>query len=307
MAGFTTVTITAGAGDTVKVALESLWANQQVMRNMHLGSSAPSTIVNGMIWIDNTSSTRYVVKLRQNAAWVVLTDKIAEGNRDFDGFQALNFLCEKLTSVNLVSTEARLQFDTTLKMLAAGDGTLELLYQGWDNAFTNMLAIPMSMNVTGLGTPATADTQTRHTPAWLMNAVAEELNLLALERVPAGWPGGTDLFIDVWYLLDAAETANDDPKFDGDLRAIDAEVHTVNKAATALVVSTDDVGSVVTQFSLHRARLTIDHNDATNTVTAGSLISCVLGRTAVGGAGEVAGAIIIGASLMIPAIGAQAE
>lgn len=298
---YSAVTIAAGSGDSVTQALTKLYDNTEALRTLHIGSSAPAVTDNGQVWVDNTSSTQYVVKLRQNGAWVVLTDKIAEGDRDFDANEAQNMKLHQLATGSLPTTEALVWYDTTVDQHGGTSSSSAKRYWAFANTdASSVVQIPCSLNVTNAGTPATANTDT-DLGGWQMDAATEELNIIAERPIPNGWTGADDLTLRVRCLLLNAETASDTIDLDGTwISMTPGSGDGPGKSATAFAAASQDISTGNAQYDLHTVSLTVDHDDATNPVAVGDVWKATVLHDPAAGGAPVAGIIVIGATLEVP-------
>ena len=269
------------------------------LRNHHLGSAAPSSPVEGDVWFDNTSATRFLVKLYQNGGWIILTDKIAEGDRDFDANEAQNVHLEELVTGSLptaaAGTESRIWWDSTLEKPGTCSSAVNSYFAVCNADATTDIRVPMRMHVASLATPATANTATE-LGGWTLDAAADEL--CGVARVPAGWTAANDLTVEVQCLLLVAETAADDIDMDGNWISITpGSGDGASKTETGFAAVTQDIGAGNAQYDIHTVTLVVDHDDATNPVAAGDTFRCTINHNA---AGQVAGIIVIGMDLVAP-------
>ena len=300
MANWTAHDTNTSTGDDPAVFAATVKANAEKNRNHFIDSAAPASPVEGMLWFDDNDATRFVCKLYQNGAWVVLTDKIAEGNRDFDGKQALTFLIERLATGSLpaasAANEARLAWDSTREQ-GVEVGSAQRWYQGrWRTDGTAEKRIPCDLQVTNLGTPATASTAT-DMGGWLLDAAGEELNIIPLSAVPYGYTGAHDLYLDVACLLGVAETANDDIDMTGNYISMTPGTDGTGLAETTIAAVASDIGSSAAQYALHSVRLTLDWDLPASNVAAGDYIRATITRN---GLTNIAGIIVVGATLAVP-------
>ena len=295
-----------GSGDdpAAFATLVKTWL--ETLRNFHIGSSPPASPVEGMIWIDNTSATRLVVKLYQSAAWVVLTDKIAEGNRDFDLNQALNFVLEYMTTSAITALvgsthRGRVIWDNTVQRSVEVDSSPVKRYRGLYNINgTDYIAYPTELGVVGASPAASADTNTRK-GGWLLDTTSKELNWKAAAAVLDGWTGAHDLLLDMFFMLAAAVTAGDDVDQDMDwIKETPGSGDVPTKTVTAATTVNYDIGSATAQYALHKLRLTLVHDAAPNVIAKKDELSGVFKRNTVGGAGKVANIIVYKANLLVP-------
>lgn len=165
----------------------------------------------------------------------------------------------------------------------------------------------------GGGTPPT-DTSYGTTPtvaAKLFDATAESATFEI--DVPEDWTGESDIELDIWCALDAAETNGDVIEWTCNYIAVrDNAASEANGAGGGLTqTSSSTTGStaVVTgalaQGDLYKVSLTFDRADANNPYAAGQgyCIFCEINRTSVGGAGEVAGVGVVGLDFEYDAYG----
>lgn len=298
-------------GDDPATFAATTKANVEAVDLHHIGTSAPSTgLANGRVWFDNTTASKILRKYYQNSAWVTdwatsATAHIAVQNVDFDGNEALNILAEKVATGSLVTTEAQIQFDTTLKYLAWGDGTDTMYAKGFKSDASSYVRIPCALNVSSQGTPATASTAT-DLGGWQMDASGERLNVVAMKPIPAGWTGANDLVLEVECLLLNAETASDTIDLDMTWRSLsDADGPT--KTGTEITAVSHDISTGNAQYDRHLVSMTVDFDDATNPVAVDDLFMAEIFHDPAAGGAPVAGIIVVGAYLKVPAFGPEDE
>lgn len=306
---WTSVTIAAGSGDSVKVSLESLWEDAQQLRKHEIGTSAPGSLTDGILWADNTTVTRILWRIRGNSAWGYLVGwdytnsrHILEADFDCDKKQLHNLRLVNRATGSLTAAGAAnkgmLEFDSTLERWC-GIGTSKRVYLGeCDLAGTTYAKIPCSLNVGGLGTPATASTALAQ-GGWLMDGAGEQLNVVALQPVPTGFTDAHDLTLVVTCALAAAETNGDDIDIDGEWRAVTPGTDAANKTATGFAAVAQDIGTASAQYSVHDVTLTVDYDDVTNPVDAGDWLQAVVNRD---GLATVAGIVIFAAHFRVPVL-----
>jgi hypothetical protein len=129
----------------------------------------------------------------------------------------------------------------------------------------------------------------------LFDATAEKAT--ARFVVPKNWQGASDLKVRIHQLLNQAETAGDDIEWNAEVRTLSPGADKVTKAASALLaVSTKDIGADADGIDdgggPFVSELVIDHDDATNPVSAGCQLLVTFWRETVGGAGKVGGTLV---------------
>jgi hypothetical protein len=134
---------------------------------------------------------------------------------------------------------------------------------------------------------------------WLFDGVAEKRTLAFI--VPRNWQGASDLRLRLFQVLGQAQLAGDDIEWTGEVRTLVPGQDRVAKAATALADAVTDVGADVEGIDdgggPHLTELVIDHDDATNPVSAGCLVLATVWRKTAGGAGKAGGTVVFRADL----------
>ena len=164
---------------------------------------------------------------------------------------------------------------------------------------TTFVRIPTTLNVATLGTPATASSATIY-GGWLMNATAEELNVIASMPVPAGYTtvlaAAKDITLEVDCLLAQAETANDVLDLDGTMEAI-SDGAAPGDDSVAVVAATHDIVANAGQYDRHRVSLTFDYDLPSANVAAGDTLTAKIFHSV---AGQIADIIVVGAYWKVP-------
>lgn len=295
--GLTSFPSTATAG-SAKTGPTTNNSNIILVDTHHVSASSPGHSA-GRIWADSNTSP-HTLKMSDGSSWYVIGDMEVRGNRDYGGFEIQDVSLEKLATGSLSATEARIQWDTTLNLVAWGDGT-NTFYAGMTRTdASSYVRIPCTLNVTAIGTPATnPSTSTILDDWWQLDAAAESLNCFADAPIPNGWTGANDLILEVECLLLAAETANDTIDLDCTWRSLsDGDLYT--KTATAATAASFDIGAGNTQYASHLVSITIDHDDATNPVAVDDRFQAIITHDPTAGANPVAGIIVKDAWLKVP-------
>ncbi len=272
------------------------------LRNHHLGSSAPASPVEGDLWFDNTSSTRFVIKIYENSTWVVLNDKIAEGDRDFDGNEAQDLHLEEIATGSIpaagASEESRIVWDSTVERAAVLGSARRGYVANCEMDGTTYVRIPCEINANQPATnPATANTATIF-GGWTIDAANESLNAVATRPIPDSFTAAHDCRLDVDCLLLVAETSADTIDLDGTWRSLSV-TDLPTKTATAFSAASQAI-TTATQYAYYRVTLTVDHDDASNVMAADDLFVATLTHDVAAGANPVAGIVVVGVSLAVP-------
>ena len=198
----------------------------------------------------------------------------------------------------LPTTAQSIWYDSTEDRAGYSDGTNKFYFSRCNQAGTTYKRLRCDMNVATLGTPATdSSTETVLGAAWELNAVAEQLNLVARERIPAGFTAGHDAKLQVHCLLADGETNGDDIDMDGEWRTIavgDGPAKTAEAFAAAVQV---DIGTDITQYDYHVVEIPIDHDAVGNVIASGDLFMATINLATITG---VAGVLVVGADLLLP-------
>jgi len=298
-------TITTSS-DNLKTGIVNLDANATQQLKDWADTSAPTSPSNGQTYTDNTVAARLVRKLRQDGAWVNLIGAhILEENLDCDSNELVNAIAEKLATGSLptpsAATEARMTWDSTLERFVFTGSATQTYAAECNTDGTTFVRLPCSLNVATLGTPATASAATIY-GGWLMDATAEEVNVIALEPVPTGYTtvtaGSKDITLEIDCLLAAAETANDDIDLDGTMEAI-SDGAAPGDDSVAVVAAVHDIGANAGQYDRHRVSLTFDYDLPSANVVAGDVLTAKLFHSV---AGNIAGIIVVGAYWKVPVL-----
>lgn len=283
-------------------------ANIQKLRNLRLDTSDPSDAINGDVWLKQISATEYELKAQIDSAVISIFRIVKTGNKlklvgnpDINLQQLVNARLEQLATIDIpavgAGTESQIGWDSDLELPFWVGSAVRCYFDGYDLDDPPFDEIECEMNTNGLaGDAATPSTATRN--GGFLLAATKKLNLVAERRIPDGYVAGADAYCEVEYILaSAGESNNDLTNLDGELRAV-AVGESVEKTSTALAAIADDIGTDITQYSIHRARLTLDAAE----LAAGDRISVELLRGTAGGAGEVGDIIVIGATILVPVI-----
>lgn len=294
-------TASADTGDA-EVGMLGNYTNLLILRRHWLGDKT-AVSQNGEVVADGTTygASRILWKFGQDSGtgfFIGYTsgEHILEAPLNCDGNEITGLLLEALATGSLSTTEARLQWDTDKNVPAYGDGTNTFYVGRTRTDASTYMRIPCALNVASLGTPATASTATIF-GGWTLDAAAEELNIVALKPIPNGWTGAHDCLLEVHVLLLAAETANDDIDMDGVWWSLVNGENVSTKSSTGFAAITQDIGSDNAQYDLHLCTLTVDHDDATNTVHTDDLFVATINHNV---AGQVAGVVVVNACLAVP-------
>lgn len=293
-------------GDSIAVAFTATKANVEAVDTAHLGSSAPATgLANGRRWADSTDTSLYVWKYRQNGAWVSgwshsATAHLANAIIDGNGNEFQNLLLEAIATGSLSTTEARLQWDTTLNIPAWGDGT-NTFYAGRTRTdASSVIRIPCALDVAGIAAnPATTpSTSTRLDAGWQLDAAAETLNIRAQQPIPNGWTAANDMTLEVECFNLNTEAVSDTIDLGLTWRTVgDGEL--VSKTATTATNAAHVITSN-TQYARSLVSITVDYDHASNPIAVDDLWVGTLSHDPTAGANPVAGIIVLAAYLVVP-------
>lgn len=303
------------ASDTQTQVNTKLADRTDTLRSSFSGTSAPGSPVEGQIHID-TSATPYIVYIYADigagAAWVKI-GPLARFNGDINLDPSSGDTRASVNQIKGVRLENRGSHVTPAAGNAGfvyyhtGDGYL-YYNDGVASARGGMLTILDGTSKDTVEIALDGDNDNGATPpttwnagtspavrGWLFDATGESRTLTV--PVPANWDGASDLTLETYWAIDSAETAGDDIEVDCAWVSITPGADPVNKTSTAAATAATDIGAVTTQYSVFKVTTTIDHDDATNPVAAGDILSMEINRATVGGAGYVAGAALIAARL----------
>lgn len=302
MSQLTASTIAAGSGDSGATVFTNHEANIILVQKCFYDTADPTSPVNGQHWVRSDEQKKYVYTsgAKTEVLWLYKLNQ----DLDCQSNNLNNYVIESLATGSLptpaAGTKGRWTFDTTLSLPVYTTATANFYAAGWNVDATSMIAIPCSLNVSQAAQAATADTTTRG-GGWLMDHTDDELNFVADAPVPSGWTGANDLYLEVCCSLSAAETAADDIDMDCEwLSLTPGSGDGWDKTKTAATTANYDIGAAASQYDMHKFRITIVYNDATNPVAAGDYISGYIERNTVGGAGKVASIVVHSVTLIVP-------
>jgi hypothetical protein len=304
MADLTVSTISPGAGDHVKQVLENHDAGIILVANNFIDTVDPTTPPNGREWV-RSDGANGGVKYAQigGAKTEILYQYILNQNLDAGGNQITNLVSEKLATGSLptpgASTEGETPWDSTVERSTETSSTDNYYRARCNTDASTYKAIPCVLQVAGQGTPATEDAATI-AGGWTLDAATERLNVVALERIPVGWTGANDLLLVADVQLENAETASDTIDLDGVWWSLAVGENVSTKGSTAFAAASQSIGANASQYDRHIVTLTIDYDDATNTVATGSQFIATLQHDPAAGGAPVAGIIVVAVYLLVP-------
>ncbi len=269
-------TILPGAGqDTVKQGFDKVIINFGLLQETFSDTVAPTSPVTGQQYIDSTTATRLKAFVRQNGAWAAaLLTHLLEEDLDFDRNQAVKFIAEKLASdpTPAAAEEGRLHFNTVLKRFVLSLTADSLLVPGIEIGIDY---VGIDCVIKAIGSTGTV-IQNEIDFIELDVATTEEFTVIPVDVIPVDFVGNQDLLLRVRCAIGGgSEVANDDFQMQGNMVSV-ALLESFNKAETALVAATQDVGSDNAQYKRHDVTLVVDHDDGTNPVGAGDSLRFTL-------------------------------
>lgn len=303
MSQLTASTISAGAGDSGTTVLTNHEANGILLQKNFIDTADPGSPPNGQEWIRSDETKKYAQI--GGSKTEVLWKYVLNQDLDCQSNNLTNYVIESLATGSLptpaAGTKGRWTFDTTLSYPVYTTATANYYVAGFNVDASEYVAIPCSLNTAlTVAGAATAATDTR-LGGWLMDATTDELNFLASLPVPTGWTTANDLLLEVEFHLVAAETASDDVDMDCSwLSLTPGSGDGTDKTVTAATTVNYDIGAAASALDVHKLRVTIDYNDATNPVAVGDYISGYIVRNTVGGAGKVANIAVHRVTLLVP-------
>lgn len=303
MSQLTASTISVGAGDSGTTVLTNHEANGILLQKNFIDTADPGSPPNGQEWIRSDDVKKYcqISGAKTEVLWKYVLNQTLNAQSN----QITNLVSESLATGSLptpgAGTKGRHWFDSTLSISGYTTATANYYHGGFNVDASEYVAIPCSLNTAlTVAGAATAATDTR-AGGWLMDATTDELNFLASLPVPSGWTAANNLILEVEFHLAAAETANDDVDMDCSwLSLTPGSGDGTDKTVTAATTVNYDIGAAASQYDVHRLRVTIVYNDATNPVAAGDYISGYIVRNTVGGAGKVANIVVHRVTLLVP-------
>lgn len=311
MSNLQTITIASGSGDTGTQALTKLYQDLAKVAKLFADTSDPTSPADGTMWFRTDGGDGGTLYLEVNSVKTAcVTGHLCKEALDFDGYEAKNMRAENLATGGLTAAAAgvkgQLEFDTTVEKLALIGTSVQWYLGAFAIDGSNYIRIPCRFSVTGIASnPAThPSTSTFLDDLWILDAAAETLYVFAEKPIPIGWTGANDLILEVECLLLNAETASDTIDLGLDWRSVgDAALYT--KTATTATAASHNISTGNTQYHSHLVSITVDHDDATNTVAVDDRFMGVLSHDPTAGANPVAGVIIKDAWLKIPVFGAE--
>jgi hypothetical protein len=306
MSTLTTVTIASGSGDSVTTALESLWANQQLLEKTRADTSDPTAPANGEMWIRTDGANNGVLYAQINGVKTeVLFQPTLNVDLDLNGNQLKNAVHEKLVTGSLpaagAATEGEMPWDSTVERHVSISSTDQYYLARCNLDGTTYMQIQLDLaagSVTGPGTNPGLVTDGE----WrgrVFDAVGEELLLSCV--VPDGFTAAHDIILRLHVALQGAEDVNDLIKWNCDWRTITPGSGDTIAIAEESTTGNTDIGAVVADQTVHACDITIDHDAVGNVIAAGDMLGMVVGLTAIGGAGEITnGVLLLRAVVLVP-------
>ena len=300
--------------DRAKDGIYELEARTLELRACSVGPVAPSSPVEGQIWVDSSgipyrvwqylrldpggASWQPVGPLRRlptsiNADPSVLDDRVAP--HEHKALRLENVAVQKpATPTNAGLIEYRVgsgEVEVSDQPVSGGWKWLLSIAQG---ASFDTVELPLEGDLGNDATNPPTKQRKGALEGWLFDDVAERRTLAFI--VPKNWQGATDLKLRLFQVLGQAQVAGDDIEWTGEVRTLIAGQEKVTKTATALAGGVTDVGADVEGIDdgggPYVTELVIDHDDATNPVSAGCLVLATVWRTTVGGAGKAGGTVV---------------
>lgn len=305
--------------DWIPDALLELEGRTLELRKCFAGSSAPSSPVEGQLWLDTTSSPHKLYVYAKidggSAAWQPLgpisrlpasinaDPSTSDARTDPYEFKALRVENRNALPTAGSGNAGMLVYRTTDGELWISDQPIAGAWKGLLSAKASGSYDAVDISLHGdVGNDATnPPTQAREgvVEGWLFDATNEKRTIALV--VPKNWRGSSDLKLRLHQVLDGDETAGDDIEWTGEVRTVVAAAGGVTGTATALADASTDIGSDtegIAAGGYHRTDLVIDHDDATNPVAASCLLLVTVWRKTVGGAGKAGGVILFRAELL---------
>ncbi len=115
---------------------------------------------------------------------------------------------------------------------------------------------------------------------------ANELYQLQFQ-IPDNWDGRTDVVVDLYVVLDQAETAGDVIDWTADYIASSSGVDTVTKASTNLVITEVVLAGCAGDNCQYKCDFTLPYNDANNPLVIEDVVVMEIHRTDLGNVGGV--------------------
>ncbi len=306
-------------GDDIPTAFLELEGRTDELRSCFVGSTPPANPTDGQLWLDN-SVVPYGLYVYARidagpAGWQPvgpLSRLPASPNGDpstaDDRADVLEYLALRVE--NRADLLALTPTNAGLLVYRMGDGELLLADEPISASWKGLLSITQAASFDTVELPLEGDVGNDATnpptkarigtlEGWLFDDAAEKRTLAFI--VPRNWQGATDLRLRLFQVLGQAESGGNAIEWTGEVRTLAPGQEKVGKAATALADGVTDIGAVPDGIDVgggpHVTELVIDHDDATNPVSATCLILVTIWRKTVGGAGKVGGTVLFRADL----------
>jgi hypothetical protein len=278
------------------------------LRTCFKGPSAPSSPVEGDRWLDD-SGTPYVMKLYADfdgggATWheiAVLTQLSSDMECSFQQLKEARV-------ENLGGHETPASGKDGHVYYLTGEGELYFVDFSVDNSVKKLLAIQVGTDTDRLDLPLSdamlddtnppTEAEKGSTPTirgYLFDATNEKMTFGF--KVPQNYSADGDATLRLAAVLNQAETNGDDIDWSADVIAGAAPFDTT-KTSTAAAASLTDIGTDSADGRLHECDITLDYDDATNPIAAGSWVFVTIYRTNLT---EVGGVIVVAAHVVYPA------
>ena len=305
MSQLTASTIAAGSGSSGTTALTNHEANEILLQKNFIDTADPGSPPNGQEWVRSDDVKKYcqIAGAKVEVLWKYVLNQTlaAQGN------EITTLHLEQLATGSLptpaAGTKAQITFDSTVSIPVYTTATANFYTGGLNVDASEYLPIRCDLNadvVTGGQTAATADVTTRG-KGWLFDATTDELNWNAMDPIPSGWTGANSPLLEVLWSFVATETAGDDNDLDCSwLSLTPGSGDGWDKTKTAATTSTYDAGAAVTAQDVHKQRITLVYNDATNPVAVGDYMNGYIKKNTLGGAGKVGSIVVHSITLLVP-------
>lgn len=272
------------------------------LRSSFSGSSAPSSPVDGQLWLD-TSGSEDILKVYADlegsgGAWYEV-GSVLHGDLKLRNNELVDARLENLGShtspASGVVGEVYLYTGDNKARVIVSSTVREVVLSGSSVDFIPVRVFgDLILDATNPPTAGTKGT-TPTVRGWLFDA-ANELASFSV-RVPAGYSATADCKLRLTCVLNQAETSGDDIDWTADLVSIAPSSSEVVSGTSTQATVAQDMGANVSEGAVHVVDITLDFDDATNPIAPGDLLCVEIHRTNLSNCG---GVLVTDAAVLFP-------